>query len=89
VTASADQPEELMLHLAIDDARDRAADPDDDERPDLDLPSHSDDYDWDVCVETLFQDTDILLVDQAWAGGVENPDSGMNRDLGIGGRARG
>lgn len=49
--------EEIVLHLAIDDAPDHLAPL----APQHDaLPRYDDDYDWDACKDLLFQDHDIL-----------------------------
>jgi hypothetical protein len=59
--------EEMLLHLAISDAEHDAID---DPRF-VDLPQHEDDCDWDGCIDELFQDTDVLMLDEADPNGVE------------------
>lgn len=76
--------EELALHLAIADAP-AVLDMTDAAETDLTgLPYGPDDYDWDMCSEVLFQDHDILMLDDPAADGIEDPDSAINRNFGIG-----
>ncbi|MDL4818632.1 hypothetical protein [Actinomadura opuntiae] len=50
----------------------------------LRLPEHPDDLDWGMVGEVLLQDHDILtLFDSGWDG-VEDPDSDLNREIGMG-----
>ncbi|MFB8170325.1 hypothetical protein [Kitasatospora purpeofusca] len=82
--------EELALHLAIDDARDRADELGDDSDGTGDgthsaLPTHRDDYDFDACTDMFFQDTDVLMLySGARFDGIEDPDGDANRRLGVG-----
>ncbi|MEU3408339.1 hypothetical protein ABZ766_30915 [Streptomyces sp. NPDC006670] len=75
--------EELALHLAVRDAGERGDE-------DLDTgrrgrwPSHRDDYDFDMCSEVFFQDSDVLMLYSARFDGVEDPDDETNLRLGIG-----
>jgi hypothetical protein len=48
------------------------------------LPASPHDYDWIACRDHLFQDGDLLLILQPGADGLENPESELNRELGIG-----
>jgi hypothetical protein len=73
--------EELMLHLAIRTADESVSDG---VVTGEDLPKHGDDYDWRMCVEDLFQDHDILLLDQSWADGIEDPTGELNQQLAMG-----
>ncbi|MFE2058824.1 hypothetical protein [Streptomyces sp. NPDC059446] len=75
--------EELALHLAIRDAGDREVEGDaagDHGR----LPTHRDDYDFGMCSEVFFQDTDVLMLYNARFDGIEDPDSETNQHMGIG-----
>ncbi len=75
--------EELMLHLAIEDAESMTQDGllgRHHER----LPRHDDDYDWELCVELLFQDHDVRLLYADWADGIEDPETELNQAFGIG-----
>lgn len=49
-----------------------------------DLPAYPEDYDWDLYAEVLFQDHDVLLLEERWADGIEDPDSNLNQWSGIG-----
>lgn len=75
--------EELALHLAIRDAGDRGDEGDaagDHGR----LPTHRGDYDFDMCSEVFFQDTDVLMLYNARLDGIEDPDGETNQHMGIG-----
>jgi|GEM_PF-1237699 len=76
--------EEMALHLALNLAPDILDDggslADRVER----LPSHPRDLDWDACVDGLFQDTDILALFNESLDGIEDPDTAMNREAGVG-----
>ncbi|MFE7594890.1 MULTISPECIES: hypothetical protein [unclassified Kitasatospora] len=48
------------------------------------MPHHGDDYDWDACVDLLFQGTDILMLFSAHLDGIEDPDDMANQAMGIG-----
>ncbi|MEU2873350.1 hypothetical protein ABZ769_29815 [Streptomyces olivoreticuli] len=75
--------EELALHLAVRDAGDRG---DDDHAVGEhgSLPAHRDDYDFDMCAEVFFQDSDVLMLYSARCDGIEDPDDETNRYMGIG-----
>ncbi|MFD5395308.1 hypothetical protein ACFWJW_13915 [Streptomyces sp. NPDC127097] len=77
--------EELVLHLAIEDAPSYLDL--DDEDPDArhaSLPKHRDDYDWDGCSDLLFQDHDVLMLYSNRFDGIEDPEGEANQHLGIG-----
>jgi hypothetical protein len=74
--------EELCLHLALADAVGCAEMRDESPRSEH-LPRHDDDDDWDLCSEMLFQDHDVLLLNQPWADGIEDPDDDANKAAGI------
>jgi hypothetical protein len=71
--------EELCLHLAVEDADGFIED-----RRHVELPKHDNDYDWGMCSEVMFQDHDVLLLDEGWADGIEDPDTEVNKATGIG-----
>ncbi len=75
--------EELALHLAIRDAGDRG-DEGDDAGDHGRLPTHRDDYDFDMCSEVFFQDTDVLMLYNSRFDGIEDPDGETNQHMGIG-----
>lgn len=75
--------EELALHLAIGDARDRVDELDDADEQEK-LPAHRDDFDLDMCSEVFFQDTDVLMLYSDRFDGIEDPDGDANRELGVG-----
>lgn len=76
--------EELALHLAIAEAP-TVIEMTDFAQTDLaGLPEHSDDHDWDMCSEVLFQDHDILMLEDPAVDGFEDPGSAVNREFGIG-----
>ncbi|PZG22142.1 hypothetical protein C1I95_06020 [Micromonospora craterilacus] len=77
--------EEMALHLILRAGQDAHQDgwgvaPSDLAR----LPSHPDDYDWDITSEVLLEDDDILNLFDAQLDGVEDPDSEYNRSTGMG-----
>ncbi|MFG3526584.1 hypothetical protein ACGF8B_07555 [Streptomyces sp. NPDC047917] len=75
--------EELALHLAVRDAADREVE--DDAAGDHGrLPSHRDDYDFGMCSEMFFQDTDVLMLYNTRFDGIEEPDGETNQHMGIG-----
>ncbi|MQS14786.1 hypothetical protein F7Q99_21605 [Streptomyces kaniharaensis] len=78
--------EELALHLALDDARDRATELDEEDDSDTHsmLPTHPDDYDYGTCTEMFFQDTDVLMLYSPRFDGIEDPDADTNQQLGGG-----
>lgn len=77
--------EEMALHLAFLYVSDMLQD-----EPELveqwvaGLPVHAHDYDWDGCRDVFFQDEDILMLYDASLDGLEDPDSDINRAMGIG-----
>ncbi|MFD9736245.1 hypothetical protein [Umezawaea sp. NPDC059074] len=77
--------EEMALHLVLRYAGDAVDDGwsglEDDFKA---LPEHSDDLDWDMLGEVLFQDIDILELFDPSRDGLENPDDEENRYLGMG-----
>jgi len=77
--------EEIVLHLAIESAPDYLEEGEDagDEEHDA-LPRHSDDYDWDMCSEVLFQDHDVLMLYDESLDGIEDPGTDANVYLRIG-----
>ncbi len=76
--------EELALHLAIADAPSVLDMTDLAETVLARLPQHPDDEDWDMCSEVLFQDHDILMLNDPGVDGFEDPASPVNREFGIG-----
>jgi hypothetical protein len=77
--------EEMALHLALQHVAEMVADePELIEQIVAGLPVHVYDYDWDGCRDLLFQDEDILMLYDASLDGLEDPDSDVNRRLGIG-----
>jgi hypothetical protein len=48
------------------------------------LPELSDDYDWDLTVDVLLQDDDILHLFNEQLDGIEDPESGENQRFRIG-----
>lgn len=77
--------EEMALHLVL---RHAAMVVDDDWAAISDLlehvPKHPDDFDWDVAVDVLFQDTDILCLFNVQLDGIEDPEAEPNRMLAMG-----
>ncbi|MFC7327095.1 hypothetical protein [Marinactinospora rubrisoli] len=77
--------EECVLYLALVEEAEAVLE----EKEDLDdedhaeLPTHRDDYDWNACLESLFQDTDIALLYDPDMDGLLDPGSEMNRVFGI------
>ncbi|MFD0404088.1 hypothetical protein [Kitasatospora sp. NPDC127116] len=75
--------EEMALHLAIRQAKTLLRD-----RPnqitDLvhELPVSEDDFDWEVCLDLLFEDHDVLLLFDRGLDGVEDADSEISQKLG-------
>jgi hypothetical protein len=77
--------EEMVLHLAIKDApgylemwqeaRDEGHEA---------LPTHRDDYDWDMCSQLLFEDHDVLMLYDASLDGYEDPGGDLNQKYGVG-----
>jgi len=77
--------EEMALHLALSDAAAALEDEPDHIAMLMDaLPSDPFDYDWSACREFFFRDEDILLLNDPGADGIEDPESEINRELGIG-----
>lgn len=77
--------EELALHLAVEDAPGYREILDGEQgTAHNQLPRHDDDYDWDACSDTFFQDRDVLLLFDQALDGIEDPDVQQNQLLGIG-----
>jgi hypothetical protein len=77
--------EEMALHLMLQDAA--AATEDgwiDLEEGTAPWPSHPADFDWDMAGEVLFQDIDILTLFNPNLDGIEDPDTELNQQAGIG-----
>ncbi|MFJ4598437.1 tetratricopeptide repeat protein [Streptomyces griseoluteus] len=76
--------EEMALHIAIDHASSMVVD-----EPEFvadlvrELPPHHDDWDWELCVSSLFEDIDVLFLYEPWSQGIEDPDSFLNQQMGI------
>lgn len=75
----------MALHLMLRSAQAAVADgwgP----TPDMlaGLPQHDGDYDWDLALEVLLQDDDILSLFDEHLDGIEDPDSDANRFAGMG-----
>ncbi|MFG3290246.1 tetratricopeptide repeat protein [Streptomyces sp. NPDC048179] len=76
--------EEMALHVAVDHASSMVVD-------DLelvtsfveDVPSHHDDWDWGLCLDTLLEDTDVLFLYEPWAQGIEDSDHHLNALMGF------
>jgi hypothetical protein len=77
--------EELVLHLAIEDA---AVDCESEARNPAphhaSLPEHRDDYDWDGCSDLLFQGQDVLMLFSDRFDGIEETEGDANQRPGIG-----
>ncbi|MFC4913014.1 hypothetical protein [Actinomadura gamaensis] len=77
--------EELVLHLALDQAPDILEEKQDLEDEDHEsLPKHPYDYDWGLYGDQFFQDSDILLLYQEALDGIEDPTAHLNGTNGIG-----
>ncbi|MEP7023384.1 MAG: hypothetical protein ABJB47_06130 [Actinomycetota bacterium] len=78
--------EELALHLAVDEDAPAALEMHHDgfTEEHATLPTHRDDLDWDACADSLFQDSDIMLLYNPGLDGTEDPDAELNRTHGIG-----
>ncbi|WP_157752047.1 hypothetical protein [Actinoplanes derwentensis] len=77
--------EEMAMHLMLRSAQGAAADgwgipP---EKLNL-LPEHDDDFDWDLAVDVLLQDEDILHLFSEQLDGIEDPESEENQRFRIG-----
>ncbi|MEU7108213.1 hypothetical protein ABZ951_24685 [Streptomyces sp. NPDC046215] len=78
--------EEMAMHLALDHASSMVTD-----EPDLvtelvkGLPEEPGDYDWELCMTTFLEDTDVLFLYEPWSQGIEDPHSPLNQHLGIAG----
>lgn len=77
--------EEMVLHLAIEDAPDylEMAEDTGDSTHDA-LPKHADDYDWHMCSEILFEDHDVLMLFDPGLDGLEDPNSDVNERAAMG-----
>jgi hypothetical protein len=77
--------EEMAMHLMLRSAQGAAADgwgvPS--EKLNL-LPGHEDDFDWDLAVDVLLQDEDILHLFDEQLDGIEDPESEENQRFRIG-----
>lgn len=80
--------EEVALYIALDEAHAVCEMAESDQQYARavigDLPTHPQDYDWDGCIDVLFQDTDFLFLYNNAADGIEDPDTDDNKHLGIG-----
>jgi hypothetical protein len=76
--------EELCLHLAIQYAEAWEQDQSDDDERLAELPTHPEDFDWEMCSEVLFRDHDILSLYEAHLDGIEDPADEINRSMGMG-----
>jgi hypothetical protein len=80
--------EEMVLHLALRGAKRVVDMMNDSERYRSTvigtLPEHRQDYDWDACVDSLLEDSDILFLYDRAADGIEDPESEINKQFGIG-----
>jgi hypothetical protein len=80
--------EEIALHLALDETEvvlDLATDSDQYARTVFgELPEHPRDYDWDLCHDAFFQDSDVLFLYDSAADGIEDPETDINQHFGIG-----
>jgi hypothetical protein len=77
--------EEMALHLALRHAASVLEDrPEAAEGQVAGLPVSAYDYDWGSCRDLFFQDEDILLLYDARFEGVEDPETEINQELGIG-----
>ena len=77
--------EEMALHLALAEAPGHleGANCDTGSRH-HGLPTHPDDYNWDLCAAVLFQDADVLMLFNPALDGIEDPDSYVNKAVRIG-----
>ena len=77
--------EEMALHLMLDWVR-SVCDDEPEVRDEIvtGLLGHSDDYDWDLVFEHLFQDDDLSALFRPADDGIEDPDGETNRFLGMG-----
>ncbi len=76
--------EEMALHVAIEHASNMVVD-----EPELvapwvaEIPPHHDDWDWNLCVDVLFEDTDVLFLYEPWSQGIEDSGNFVNQRLGM------
>ncbi|MFE0177850.1 tetratricopeptide repeat protein [Streptomyces sp. NPDC059002] len=76
--------EEMALHIAIEHASTMVVDEPEFVSPWVaDLPAHHDDWDWGLCYDTLFEDTDVLFLYEPWSQGIEDSRSLVHQHLGI------
>lgn len=77
--------EEMVLHLAIEDAPVylEMSEEDGDARHHA-LSEHRNDYDWDMCSELFFEDHDVLMLYDASLDGFEDPGNDLNQEYGMG-----
>lgn len=76
--------EEMALHLIMRDAAAAVQDGWAWILDDATLPSHPDDFDWDLAAGALFQDNDILALFNPHLDGIEDPDTEVNQNFRIG-----
>ncbi|MFI5937850.1 hypothetical protein [Actinoplanes sp. NPDC051494] len=77
--------EEMSMHLMLSSAQAAAADGWGIPPEELALlPEHDDDYDWDLAVDVLLQDEDILHLFNKQLDGIEDPESEENQRFRIG-----
>lgn len=80
--------EEMALHFAIENAESIKEMAEDSESLGAtlvrSLPEHAQDYDWDLVDESLLGESDITLLFDDAADGIEDPEDEINRRLGIG-----
>ncbi len=76
--------EEMALHLALEYASSMVIDESESVSALVkDLPASHDDYDWDLCIAVLLEDTDVLFLYEPWSQGIEDSDSIAHQFLGI------
>jgi hypothetical protein len=76
--------EEMMLHLAVEDAADDYLGALESDEALLALPVHPGDDRWELCGEMLVQDIDVLVLFNPRTDGVDHPDNRANRRYGVG-----
>ncbi|MCL7423924.1 hypothetical protein [Streptomyces sp. YS415] len=76
--------EEMALHIGIDHASSMVVD-------DVELvtsfvegiPPHHKDWDWNLCLSLLLEDTDVLFLYEPWSQGIEDSDHHLNQMMGM------
>jgi len=76
--------EEMALHLILRDAPAAVDDNWAGLGDDTPLPTHTDDFAWDLALDALFQDTDILTLFNPQLDGIEDPHADLNLQFSIG-----